>query len=378
MVSNKRGPALLLSLLVLCVPAVAVGCGGDDDSGGGEAASTGGGGSDSALVAEAKQATEELLQRPTEIPVTEPIGRPVPGGKTVALMQCGFPGCIPLGEHIREAAESLGWTVETINTGLTPEEVKTGWQQAVRDQPDAVATIVYPSTIFRAELDQLQEQDIPVVACCSPEPAGNGIDLMVNALENGKVIGTAMANYVVGSRDGEVHPLLVDIGGLPIAQTVTEAFKEEFSRLAPDQTVDDLVVPSTSVGKDAPSRIVGYLRSNPDVDLIVLSETSPVQGLPAALKAAGIDTPIFGEGSDPTVYEYIRTGQMEGTVAFDPWGVGYLMVDGLARTMSGGNIDDSNVMLPRWVLTPENIPDGDSFPVVPGTSEQFEELWGVN
>jgi ribose transport system substrate-binding protein len=186
-----------------------------------------------------------------------------------------------------------------------------------------------------------------------------------------------MANYVVGSRNGKVHPLAVDIGGLPIAQTVNEAFKTEFARLAPGQKVDDLVVPSSSVGKDAPSRIVGYLRSHPDVDLIVLSETSPVQGLPAALKAAGIDTPIFGEGSDPTVYQYVRTGQMEGSVAFDPWGVGFLLVDGLARAFAGGDIQDSNVDLPRWVLTADNIPDGDAFPVVDGTTQQFQALWGI-
>ena len=54
-------------------------------------------------------------------------------------------------------------------------------------------------------LNDVRHADVAVVACCSPEPPGNGIDLMVNALEIGKVIGTAMANYVVGSRDGEGH-----------------------------------------------------------------------------------------------------------------------------------------------------------------------------
>jgi ribose transport system substrate-binding protein len=385
---KRGGPAALLIALLLAALVVA-GCGGggssssSGDSSGGSSESSGEGsagsegGESSALVAEAQKTTEELLERPTQIPVTQPVGKPIPKGKTIAVMRCGFPGCIPLVETIEKASQSLGWNVETVNTGLTPEEVKTGWDTAVRNEPDGVATIVFESSLFESELAELEAKNTPVVDCCVPQAPGHGLDLVVNALHNGETIGKAMANYVVGSREGNVHPLAVEVGGLPIATTVNDAFKKEFARLDPGQEVDDLVVPSTAAGKEAPSMIVGYLRSHPEVDLIVLSETSIVQGLPAALKAAGIETAIFGEGSDPTVYEYIRTGQMEGSVAFDPVGVGYLMVDGMARLLAGVSVEPSNVDLPDWVLTEENIPEGESFPVVPDTEEQFEKLWGL-
>jgi ribose transport system substrate-binding protein len=388
---KRGGPAALLMTLLLAALVVA-GCGGGGSSSSGE--SSGGssessgessagseagseGGESSALVEEAKKTTEELLERPTTIPVTQPVGKPIPEGKTIAVMRCGFPGCIPLVETIEKASKSLGWNVDTVNTGLTPEEVKAGWDTAVQKEPDGVATIVFESSVFQSELAELEAKNTPVVDCCVPEAPGHGLDLVVNALHNGETIGKAMANYVVGSREGNVHPLAVEVGGLPIATTVNEAFKKEFSRLDPGQEVDNLVVPSTAAGKEAPAMIVGYLRSHPEVDLIVLSETSIVQGLPAALKAAGIETPIFGEGSDPTVYEYIRTGQMEGSVAFDPVGVGYLMVDGMARLLAGVSVEPSNVDLPDWVLTQEDIPEGESFPVVPNTEEQFEKLWGL-
>jgi ribose transport system substrate-binding protein len=383
--SRKRGGLAALLLALLLAALVVAGCGGggssssssETSSSGGSSEASEGSGDNSALVEEAQKKTAELLKRPTTIPVTEPVGKPIPKDQTIALMQCGFPGCIPLGETIEKASESLGWNVDKINTGLTPEEVKTGWDKAVQDEPDGVATIVFESSAFQSELAELKERNVPVVDCCVPQAPGGGLDLVVNALHNGETIGKAMANYVVGSREGDVHPVAVEVGGLPIATTVNEAFKKEFSRLDPGQEVDDLVVPSTAAGKEAPSMIVGYLRSHPEVDLIVLSETSIVQGLPAALKAAGIETPIFGEGSDPTVYEYIRTGQMEGSVAFDPVGVGYLMVDGLARLLAGTSVEPSNVDLPTWVLTEENIPEGESFPIVPNTEEQFEKLWGL-
>jgi ribose transport system substrate-binding protein len=386
--SRKRGSLVALLMTLLLVALVVAGCGGGSSSSSaaettaesseagaeGEASE---GGSGSALIEEAEKTAEELLERPTRIPVTTPVGKPIPKGKEIAVMSCGFPGCVPLVETIEKASKSLDWTTEKINTGLTPEEVKSGWGQAVRTEPDGVATIVFESSAFQSELEELEAKNIPVVDCCVPEEAKPGINLVVNGLHNGETIGKAMANYVVGTRHGEVHPVAVEVGGLPIAKTVNEAFKEEFARLDPEAEVDDLVVPSTAAGKEAPSMIVGYLRSHPEVDLIVLSETSIVQGLPAALQAAGIETPIFGEGSDPTVYEYIRTGRMEGSVAFDPVGVGYLMVDGMTRLQAGVSVKPSNVDLPAWVLTEENIPAGESFPIVEGTEEQFEELWGV-
>ena len=45
-----------------------------------------------------------------------------------------------------------------------------------------------------------------------------------------------------------------------------------------------LDIPLTSLGKDAPDRIVSYLRSHPDVNYIALSVTDALgAGLPAAL-----------------------------------------------------------------------------------------------
>jgi ribose transport system substrate-binding protein len=398
--SRRRGGLAALLLTLLLAALVIAGCGGggsssstsssssgsseesSSETAGSEAASSEsssseGSGSSSALVEEAEKTAEELVQRPTTIPVTQPVGKPIPKGKKIAVMQCGDPGCVPLVETIEKASESLGWTIDNINTGLTPEEVKAGWDKAVQDEPDGVATIVFESTTFQSELKELEERNTPVVDCCVPQEAEPGLDLVVNALHNGETIGKAMANYVVGVHHGEVHPLAVEVGEVPIATTVNDAFKKEFERLLPGQEIDNLVVPETAAGKEAPSMIVGYLRSHPEVNLIVLSETSVVSGLPAALKAAGLETPIFGEGSEPTVYEYIRQGEMEGTVAFDPVGVGYLMVDGLARLLAGTSVEPSNVDLPDWVLTKENIPKGDSFPIVPNTEEQFEKLWGL-
>jgi ABC-type sugar transport system substrate-binding protein len=388
--SRKRGGLAALLMTLLLAALVVAGCGGGGSSSSSGGSSSSGStsesageegesseGSSSALIQGAEKTAEELLERPTEIPVSTPVEKPIPKGKTIAVMSCGFPGCIPLVETIEKASKSLGWNIDKINTGLTPEEVKAGWDKAVQDEPDGVATIVFESSSFASELAELKQRQVPVVDCCVPQEAGGGLDLVVNALHNGETIGKAMANYVVGTRHGEVHPVAVEVGGLPIAKTVNDAFKEEFAHLDPEAEVDDLVVPSTAAGKEAPSQIVGYLRSHPEVDLIVLSETSIVQGLPAALKAAGIETPIFGEGSDPTVYEYIRTGQMEGSVAFDPVGVGYLMTDGMARLLAGVSVEPSNVDLPDWVLTKENIPEGESFPVVEGTEAQFEKLWGL-
>ena len=57
----------------------------------------------------------------------------------------------------------------------------------------------------------------------------------------------------------------------------------------------------TSLGRDAPDRIVSYLRSHPQVSYVVLSVSNALgAGLPAALRAAGLadKVKIVGQSGD--------------------------------------------------------------------------------
>ena len=71
----------------------------------------------------AKELVEMWTSTPTSVGVTVPIKGKIPTGKKIAFMNCGVEICIALGNAVKEAAAILGWTVEDVNVGATPDEI---------------------------------------------------------------------------------------------------------------------------------------------------------------------------------------------------------------------------------------------------------------
>ncbi len=126
----------------------------------------------------------------------------------------------------------------------------------------------------------------------------------------------------------------------------------------------------TSLGKDAPDRIVSYLRSHPQVNYVVLSVSNALgAGLPAALKAAGLadKVKLVGQSGDTLTFQDMAAGNIESVVPFDYYAVDYLMLDALARHFAGVPVEQAQP--PPWIVTPDNMPArGDRGPV-PGRRE---------
>ena len=88
----------------------------------------------------------------------------MPSDIKLAWMECGIPDCATLGGPLEKASDYWGWDQQKIDIGLTPEEVKAGWERAVRAQPDAVVATGFPRVIFDQELATLAAEDTKVMA----------------------------------------------------------------------------------------------------------------------------------------------------------------------------------------------------------------------
>jgi len=144
-------------------------------------------------------------------------------------------------------------------------------------------------------------------------------------------------------------------------------------------SVDSLDIPLTSLGKDAPDRIVSYLRSHPDVNYVVLSVTDALgSGLPAALKAAGLadKVTIVGQGGGPQNFADMRSDSIKALVPADLYSYDYLMLDALARHWAGVPLVDAGP--PYWLVKKDTAPEDTSkpFPVVEDYLAQWKALWG--
>lgn len=375
-----RGPlrtALMIAALMAGGTALAA-CGSDDDGGSGSDGGSATAGNTSG-VEEVTALANQLLERPTEISVTEPIGKPVPEGKELIWISCGVPACTTLGDTFTEGAEALGWKVRVINTDGTPEKIKAAWQQAASSKPDGVGSSGTDLSVVAPQLKALEDADIPVALYAVPEKT-NGVDVLVGDMEGeAESYGEPMAAWIVKDSGGEANTLHVTLPSFPILEGLTQGFEEIYEKGCEGCRLETLGLPLSALGKDVPGRIVSTLRANPDINYIAMAVDDLTVGLPAALRSAGLadKVKIVGATSGQTNLQYISAGQQAAGVPNAWYDDTWQLIDGLARIFVGEDPSPSEVTPPRMILVKDNLPENtEVFPLVEDYREQFLKLWG--
>lgn len=355
-----------------------VGCGDDDDPSSDGGGGNGGGTEQLDGIQEAIDAVEELTQRPTQIPITTPLEGTLPeGGGTAVWLQCSIPDCEILGPPLEAALNELGWEMETIDAGLTPEEVKNAWGLAVERNPDAVFATGFGSSIFADELAQLEERGTPVIDAFVAETSGNGLTSVIGGTATSNAIGVAFADWVLAEEGEEANVLLVHSSTFPTLLDVKAGFEERYGELCADCEVEVMDVPAESFGSDLPAEVVAKLRSNPDINYVVADEGNMLLGLPQAMETAGIDVGIIGQYPSETSVEYLADGSHVKAIVMPAmtdsmWN----MADALARHLLDLPADENEGPGSLWILTPETAGEIEPpFHLIEGYEDEYRELW---
>jgi ribose transport system substrate-binding protein len=365
------------AFLVLGAALVAAsGCG--DDSGGAAAtdqpAATGGSG-----VAQAQALVQKASARPTSVGITKPVGKAIPTGKKVVFISCGVEACALQGDIIKQGAADLGWTASAVGTDGSPEQLQNAFESALRQGADAVILNAVNRAMVSKQIEQAKRKGVAFVTCCTVEATGDGILYNASTKEQSARIGEHLAADVVAESSGKANTLYVNISAFQILQTLGQQFKSSYTKFCPECEYASIDIPLAALGKDAPNRIVSYLRSHPNVDYVVLSVSNALgAGLPAALRVAGLadKVKVVGQSADSGTFQDIRGGRVKAVVPFDYYAVDYLMLDALARHFAGVPIEQ--IHPPLWIMTKDNLPNTTAkvFPLVESYRDEFKQAWG--
>jgi ribose transport system substrate-binding protein len=351
----------------------------------GSSATTTGGATDTTVASggdDLAALIDGYLERPTEIPVVEPIGEAVPEGQRIAGFVCPLPACQELAGTASEAAEALGWEYIEIPSGFSPEEITTAWEQALREEPDAILTLSTNRAFFQSQLDEAEAAGIPVLTMLVDEDPSSGIDGVIYGPDFMERIGTEMADWVAVDSGGDADTVLIYPAQIGILLQQADAFAAEYETVCPDCALDRLEVPATSIGSDLPDRITGYLRAHPDVDYAWVGYGDMLLGLPAAMSAAGIEgVSVFSNGGSlaADAAEYLRAGDhVQMFYFYAGTEVMWRAMDWFARTFAGVPTD-ATIDGPEspWIVTPDSSPEGGTPYLVEDYAEQYQTLWGV-
>ncbi len=315
---------------------------------------------------------------PTSIGITEPVDGEIPSGKKIAFMNCGVEVCNANFEAVKEAAGILGWSVENVNVGGTPDEISGAWNRVAASKPDGVIATGVPSAVFKPALDQLAAAGIPVVECCVPNETDPGITAMIGDV-NTDPIGRQFGAWIAADSNGEANVLWVGSADFPVIADLETAFRDSMDSWCPGCPIESIDIPVAEIGTTMPTKIAAYVRSNPDVNYIALGYDGFATGLPQALRDAGVADKVkfIGQNALPMNKQMVVDGEQGASIAFPIYEEMYAAVDALARTFVGVSVEPSLAMMPLYIYTSDNINDPSTFePLVPDYQEQFKALWG--
>ncbi|WP_344417841.1 sugar ABC transporter substrate-binding protein [Pseudonocardia ailaonensis] len=353
---------------------------------GGSGATTGSSGptgDTAALATTAKAAADKLLTRPTELKLGQKISKPIPTDKKLVTVNCGFEACTILDGLTGDAAKSLGWAVEEIQTDGSAQQISNAWQQAIRGGASAIVQAGAVRSQIEPYIKQAQQAGIQVILTATDEAAGNGVLAVLQDKQQSAVQGTYagiwVANDALQTNQPSADTVYVNIPDFTILPPIEAAYKQSLLQYCPGCKVDELNIGISTI-QQAPDLVVSYLRSHPSVKYVVFSARNIFDAVPPAMKAAGLTSVKTADSGAPgsTSLNQLRSGLTSMNVAYPVYNLAYATVDVLARHFAG--VSDSEppapYEIPGWALTKDNAPSDNVFPIVANTVAQYKALWG--
>jgi ABC-type sugar transport system substrate-binding protein len=387
MTTRSTGRRWLAGIAALTCAATVAACGGSDDSGSGTGSGAGSG--STAAVQQAADASKKLQTRPTSIGVTEPVGADIPTGKKIYFVVPNVPSALAMADPLKAAAGALNWSATVVNAGTSPETFVGAVTQAIRAKPDGVFIAGVPPAVIQTQLQTLKAQKIPVITLGAPTGnlpgADTGIIFNIAGIPYNTQAGTALANWVTADSNGDTSALAIGVPDFPGPLAVSTGFQAQMAKVCPGCQVELRNYPADTLGQTLPQQLAGYLRTHKDVKYVIADFDDMFNGVPAALKQAGITgVKLAGNTPNPPNQVNIAAGNFEAAgYAFalreNPWRV----VDVFARYFTNKPVEVSaNAPLPEWLLTKDNQstwggpPEG-TWPLVADYEAQYKKLWGV-
>ncbi|MGH2936594.1 MAG: sugar ABC transporter substrate-binding protein [Solirubrobacterales bacterium] len=391
--SGKLGA--LVGLLVLALIVVA-GCGGggsssttaSSNSEGGSAAGEGttvneeASGSGSAAVATAEEQIAPYVGHASPgFPVDEPLKEAPSSSMKISQLQFGTPQGAIIAEAWEGAAKTAGVQLQTVKGGLTASSIQSAAQTIIGQSPEAVLLPAAEPATFAPQLEEMLQDGAKIYSSGIMDPEKYGLSGSVFDQRQTKLVGGLLADWILVEKGDEAKVAFYETPELVFTLVEKEAFEAELSKICPKCEVRVVAIKAEEVGSTAPNTIVSDLQAHPDTEEAVFPSQETDDGLPAALKAAGIDVGIVGFAADPATLEYIKNGEVEATLDVDlpvqiwtPMDMALRQSQGLPLTK-----DEKAGIMPMQFLTQKDITFDPSkgWTAYPEFAERFAKLWKV-
>lgn len=369
--------------LVALVATASIALAGCGSSGGGKSPSSTGSGSGAAAVAAAQKVLAPFINHPTPFPVTDPLPRPFPSGKTFGWLQCASPVCATFTTYFQAAASALGAKLLVVKAGPSTQELQTALTSLLEQRPDGILLAGLQPDSVAPQLKQIQSKKIPIFVSAMPGADQYGIKVQTTGLPTQQTEGKVLAAWVVSRKGTKANAVVYPTPELSFTMNIAKAFVDEMKVLCPGCQTRTVPIPLADIGSTAPGRVVSDLQAHAGANVAVFGTEEVATGLPAQLKAASISIDTIGGSPSPGNLQDVQSGRLTAALAQQMDALCWTMVDQLARQIEGapGVDDGGDVPSVMQVLTAGDLRGQDltgGWRGYPDYVQRFEKLWHVS
>jgi ribose transport system substrate-binding protein len=268
--------------------------------------------------------------------VSNPLPEKLPAGKKFVFLQCGTPFCALAGLSLQEAVTAIGGTFTKLDAGTTAASAQAAASSALSLKPDVVFMTVDPA-LFGNGLKQLSAAGIKVVSISIAKnvtPYGVTFNYIGSTeIDND---GKLLADWVIAHKGAKANAVFYGLPTFDFSNPLQQAFVNEMKKDCPSCTVRTVPIDAATIGTTAPSTIVADLQAHPATNVAVFVSLQIAQGLPAAMRAAGLSGILtVGRAPTPGNLQDIKTGGLTAGLAIDAPVSTWTAVDAAARLLEG-------------------------------------------
>jgi ribose transport system substrate-binding protein len=358
-------------------------CGSSSSSSSASSASTASGASTTtsasagADVAAANAGLAAFTGHPSPFPVTEPFKHAVPAATKFVYLQAADPIGALIGQLLKPGVTAMGAKYIAINAGSTASSAQAAASSALALKPAVVLIPAFLPSEFGGRLQALKAAGVKIVGSGMIGWKPYGIDFCVNCEEFSAQNGKLLADWAVSLKGDKTNAVFYSVPELSFTATMWTAFQAQMKQLCPKCQVRNVPIGVATIGSTAPQTMVTDLQSHPDTNVAAFSTMDMAQGLPPAMKSAGVNVATVGSVPTPQNLQDIKAGNLTGGIAMDLATYVWEMVDVGGRLAIGQTPQASEKLGPSEVLTQKDITFDPSKGYVgyPDFAQRYAKLW---
>jgi ribose transport system substrate-binding protein len=373
---TKATPLLAAALAV----GAFAGCGSSDSS-----TSSSSGAADKPAAAKvdtagAKAILAPFTGKPSAFPVDEPLKKSVKG-KTFDYLQCVTPVCGVFATILPGAAQALGVKLESVKAGASADALQNAMNSIITKAPAAVVLPAVEPDLINVQLKELKTKGIPAVSNGIMNHEKYGISAAMFNTQTAEISGQLLAAKAITDKGADANIVLYTTPELSFGPVIKNSFTQQIGKLCASCKVRYVDIPVATIGNQAPSRVVSDLQANPKTNIAVFTTMEASNGLPSALKTAGLSPLVSGFGPNPAAIQDLKAGKLHAAVGLDLAVMLWTQMDAAARLSTGQELTagEKKGLPPIQVVEAADIKTDPAkgYSAYPDFPARFGKLWAA-